>query len=153
MRSTDYLESKGIEFRLVHLEEVPKSTQDVERLFGCKLCQVLKTLVFVGNNEPVLAVVQGDKRVDIDKLAKAPGQETLSMANPSQVKEITGYMVGGVTPFGAKEGIKKVIDSKVFEEEKVNIGSGKAEIGIELRTNDLRKAWEGIIVEITSNFQ
>ena len=148
MKSIDYLKSKNIEFKTIHLREVPKTAKDVERLYGCPLHQVLKTLVFVGKNKPVIAIVPGDKRIDINKLKKVTNQNDIKMANPSEVQEITGYNIGGVTPFGIAEDIVKIIDESVFKIEKVNIGSGKAEIGIELNSEDLKKLWDGIIAAI-----
>jgi len=52
------------------LDEVPKTVKDVERLYGCSLNQVLKSLVFIGETEAVIAVLPGDKRVDMNKLKK-----------------------------------------------------------------------------------
>ena len=95
----------------------------------------------------MLAVIPGDKKVDLDKLKKASEQMTLRIANPNEVEELTGYPVGGVTPFGV-ENMIKVIDESVFSVKTVNIGSGKAEIGIELTSEELKKAWNGIIADI-----
>jgi Cys-tRNA(Pro) deacylase len=147
MDGIEFLKSKNIDFRVIELAEEPRSAADVERLYGCSLKQVLKTLLFIGEM-PVLVVLQGDKRVNIEKLKQITNQSTLRMANPSEVKEITGYSIGGVTPLGVN-GIKKIIDSKVFEEETVNIGSGKAIIGIEIKTNDLKEIFDGTIEEIS----
>lgn len=148
MKSTDYLKSKGIKFKVIYLEEVPKTAKDVERLYSCPLHQVLKTLVFMGETGPVLVVVQGDKRVDLNKLKQVTKQENLRMATPDEVKEVTGYPVGGVSPLGIEKGIKKIIDKKVFEVETVNIGAGKADVGIELSSEDLKKACDWIIADI-----
>ena len=147
MKSTDYLKSKKIEFKLIHLPEVPKNANDVERLYGCPLKQVLKTLLFIGEKEPVLVVVHGDKRVDLVKLKKITGQN-LRIAKPDEVTTVTGYSIGGVTPFGIEKDIKKIIDKSVFDEPTINIGSGKAEIEIEIKSVDLKAVWDGEIGDI-----
>ena len=148
MKSIEYLKSKNIEFRTIHLDEIPISAQDVERIYGCPLNQVLKTLVFVSENEPILVVLPGDKRVDMSKLKQVTNQNNIQIAKPNEVEEITGYTIGGITPFGIKKSIKKIIDESVFKKQTVNIGSGKAEIGIELNSEELKKAWDGIIADI-----
>ncbi len=140
MKSADYLESKNIKFRTIHLNEVPKTAQDVERIYDCSLRQVLKTLIFIGETEPVIVVLPGDKRVDMDKLKKVSKQNNLRMAKPDEVEEITGYTIGGISPFGIEKDIMKIIDESVFEIETVNIGGGKAEIGIELNSEELKKS-------------
>ena len=71
------------------------------------------------------------------------------MATPNEVQATTGYRVGGVSPFGAPDGLTKVIDESVFSEPRVNIGSGTPEIGIELSSSDLRRAWSGTVAKIT----
>lgn len=148
MKSIEYLESKNIEFKTIHLDEVPKTAQDVERIYSCSLRQVLKTLIFIGEIEPVIVVLPGDKRVDMNKLKKATKQTNLRMAKPDEIEEITGYKIGGVSPFGIEKNITKIIDESVFKTKTVNIGSGKAELGIELNSEELRKAWNGIVADV-----
>jgi Cys-tRNA(Pro) deacylase len=150
MKSFEFLEEKGIEFRKIELSEPPKSAQDVERLFGCPLHQVLKTLLFIGKEEPVLDVVQGDKKVDLQKLETITKMHEFRMASPAEIKEITGYVMGGVCPFCVKKEIKKIIDKTVFDIETVNIGAGTPILGIELKSEDLKKIWDGIIADISS---
>ncbi len=148
MKSIEYLEGKNIEFKTIHLDEVPKTAQDVERIYGCSLHQVLKTLIFIGETEPVIVVLPGDKRVDMNKLKKTTKQTNLRMAKPDEIEEITGYKIGGVSPFGIEKNITKIIDESVFKTKIVNIGSGKAEFGIELNSEELRKAWNGIVTDV-----
>ncbi len=148
MKSTDFLKSKEIEFKTIKLKEVPRTAQDVERIYGCPLHQVLKTLVFVGEVEPIIVVLPGDKRVNLEKLEKITNQG-LKMANPDEVKEITSYSIGGVCPFAIEAPIKKVIDKSVFDITRVNIGSGKAEIGIELESLELKKACDWTVEDIS----
>lgn len=148
MKSIEYLESKNIEFKTIHLDEIPKTAQDVERIYGCSLRQVLKTLIFIGETEPVIVVLPGDKRVDMNKLKKATKQTNLRMAKPDEIEKITGYKIGGVSPFGIEKNITKIIDESVFKTKTVNIGSGKAELGIELNSEELRKAWNGIVADV-----
>ena len=149
MKSTEYLKSKGIEFKTIHLDEIPRTAQDVERIYGCPIHQVLKTLIFIGKTEQVIVVLPGDKRVDMDKLKEVTKENNLRMAKPDEVEEITGYAIGGISPFGIEKNVKKIIDESVFKIKTVNIGSGKAEIGIELNFEELKKAWDGTIANIS----
>jgi len=148
MKSTGYLKSKNIEFKTIHLDKIPRTAQDVERIYGCPIHQVLKTLIFIGKTEQIIVVLPGDKRADMNKLKEVTKQNNLRMARPDEVKEITGYTIGGISPFGIEKNVKKIIDESVFKIKTVNIGSGKAEIGIELNSEELRRAWDGIIANI-----
>ena len=148
MKSIKFLESKNAKFKIIELEEIPKSAQDVERLYSCSLNQVLKTVVFVGEKEPVLVVLPGDKKVNIEKLKQITKQEKIRMAKPDEVKEITGYSIGGVSPFGIEKYILKILDKSIFKNEIINIGSGEAKIGIEMNSEELKKIWDGIVDNI-----
>jgi Cys-tRNA(Pro)/Cys-tRNA(Cys) deacylase len=148
MKSLDYLKNKNIKFREIHFDEVPRTAQDVERIYGCSLHQVLKTLVFIGETEPVVVILPGDKRVDMDKLKEVAKQKNLRMAKQNEIEEITGYKIGAVSPFGIEEKTKRIIDGSIFKIETLSMGSGKAEIGIELTSEELKKAWNGIIADI-----
>ena len=149
MKSLEFLRANGIEFKEIHLKEAPKTAHDVERLHGTPLHQILKSLLFIGDKEPVLAVVPGDKKVNINKLKNASEQNNLRMAKPNEVENVTGYQIGGVCPFAVKDDVLKVIDKAVFNIENISIGSGKAEIGIELSSKDLRVIWDGLIGDIS----
>ncbi len=143
------LKKEGVSFKKIELSEPPRSAKDVERLFGCSLNQVLKAIVLVGKEEPVLAILPGDKRVDFQKLKEITGIHELRMASPDEITEITGYQLGGVCPFFLKNKIKKVMDKKVFEIKIVNIGGGIPILGVELKAKDLKRIWDGLIADIS----
>lgn len=150
MKSIDYLNKRDVEFKLIEFEEMPHTASDVERLYGCSLGQVLKTLLFIGDKEPILVVIPGDKKVDLEKLKNATNQNEIRIATPEEVKNVTDYSIGGVSPFGI-ENIKKVIDGSVFKVTPINVGSGKAEIGIEMSSDELKKVWGGDVFDILKN--
>jgi len=149
LSSTQYLSQKGIPFKIIHLKEVPKTALDIERLYGCSIKQVLKTLVFVTESIPLIVVIQGHKKVDPDKLKHHAGVSTLRLAKADEVFTITGYMPGAVSPFGIKSSVQKIIDSAVFTEKSVNIGSGAAATGLELTTPDLKQIWDGTVADVS----
>ena len=148
MKSLDYLDEKNVSYNNVHLDEVPKSAKDVERIFGCPLHRVLKTIVLIGD-KPIIAVVQGDKRISFQKIKDHYEFDSIRMANPDEVKKISGYLIGGVTPFGIdNEDCIFILDEHILEEDEINMGSGIAEIGIELKTADLKEIWHGDVLDV-----
>ena len=144
MRSLDYLDKNNILYNQIYLDEIPKSAKDVGRLFGCPVQQVLKTIVLIGN-QPIIAIIQGDQKISFQKIKDIYNFNSLRMANPSEVEKITGYTIGKVSPFGIEKNVKKIINESVFKLKTVNIGSGSAEIGIELDSKELKKVWDGNI--------
>ena len=149
MNVLDYLEKQNVEFKKIHLDEIPRTAQDVERIYGCPLHQVLKTLLFIGK-KPVIVVLPGDRKVNLQRLKEISKDETLRLATPDEVKKTTGYSIGGVTPFCIEQEVIKILDKSVLEIDDVNIGSGKAEIGIELTSSELKKVWDGLVEDISS---
>ncbi len=82
---------------------------------------IIKSLLFISEKEPILVIVNGKSRVDINKLSKHFG--SVRLATPEEVKEITGYEVGAVPPIGVK--VHTIVDPRVLEKDFV-IGGGGA---------------------------
>jgi Cys-tRNA(Pro) deacylase len=149
LRSLRYLESKSVPYKIIELTETPRTAQDIERLYGCSLNQVLKTVVLMSDAGPLVIVLQGNRKINHEKIKKLLNITELRMASPTDVQQITGYAIGGVSPFGLLSTAKTVLDRAVFSEKKINIGSGDPRIGIELSSDDLQNIWEGEIADIS----
>ena len=145
LTSVAYLKSKNVPFSMVRLTSIPITAQDVERLYGCGLNQVLKTLVLESDKGPIIAVLQGNKKLDFNKLKRMFGCSRAQLAPAPAVIEITGYAIGSVSPFGIPQKVMKVMDAQIFNESRLNMGSGDQLIGLELTSSDLRAVWDGII--------
>lgn len=148
--SIKWLEDNKIPYRIIKLSRVPKSAQDVVELFGCPLSHVIKTLLFV-HDKKVVVSLPGDRNVHIQKLNKLVNDELLKIASPQEVQNITGYRIGGVCPFIEKKeyNIEYVLDKACLIPEKINIGSGVPEIGLEIESKYLQQYWPGIIGDVS----
>ncbi len=100
-----------------------------------KLGQVVKTLVFKAGDGFVAVLCPGDKRVSEESLEEATGEE-VRMANPSEVKENTGYIVGGVSPFDLD--IPVYMEKSLLEYEEVKPAAGSRVVGAEIDPEQLR---------------
>jgi prolyl-tRNA editing enzyme YbaK/EbsC (Cys-tRNA(Pro) deacylase) len=148
MNSLEYLKSKQIQFREIVLSEIPKSSEDVVRIYGCPLEQVLKTLVFVGS-EVIIIVLQGNKKVNIEKLRLIVNDRKIRMATPEEIKKLFNKNIGSLDPFINSEGCIKILDKGIFNMDMVNMGAGVPGIGIEMTIKELKKAWDGLIEDIS----
>lgn len=84
------------------LQEFPAGTPtalEAAEAIGCELDQIVKSLVFVCDERPVLVMLPGSRRADPRKVARATGAVAAKIASPAVVREVTGYPVGGVAPF------------------------------------------------------
>lgn len=88
---------------LREFDESTRSSVLAARALGCSVAQIAKSVVFVGRGTAVV-IISGDRKVDPEKLARATGEE-MRIATPAEVKERTGFPIGGVPPFPHGEGV------------------------------------------------
>jgi len=98
-----FLESAEVLGHPIEVRRFPggtKTAQDAARAIGCDVGQIVKSLVFVADERPVLALTSGANRVDLERLARLTGSEGVRRASPEEAREATGFAVGGTPPFG-----------------------------------------------------
>jgi prolyl-tRNA editing enzyme YbaK/EbsC (Cys-tRNA(Pro) deacylase) len=105
----------------------------------------LKAIIFIGKNI-VIVVLQGDKKVNIKRLELLCGDKEMRMATPEEIRGLFGKEIGSLDPFIRTPHCRKFLDSIIFNMDKVNMGSGIPDLGIEMTTDELKKAWDGDIV-------
>ena len=106
--------------------------------------QIIKTLVFKASDEFIAVMCPGDKRVDEDKLKELAGE--VRMANPSEVEEQTGYIVGGVSPFDLDI---PVYASNEIPEGEVRPAGGSRVIGVKIDREELFSVVRPEVVDVT----
>ena len=85
---------------VICLEQSARTAQDAATALGCDVGAIVKSLLFKAGDRFILGLVAGDKRCSLNKLKKILNEKDVSMASPDQVKESTGYTIGGVSPVG-----------------------------------------------------
>jgi prolyl-tRNA editing enzyme YbaK/EbsC (Cys-tRNA(Pro) deacylase) len=108
-----YLEAHGLLEGLVEFEQSTKTAQMAADAMGCELGQIVKSLVFVVGDRPVLALVAGDRRGDTEAIAQLVGGESAKFADADTVRSATGYAIGGVSPFDLPEELPVLFDDSL----------------------------------------
>ena len=118
---------------------------------GVAIRQVVKTLLVRGSDgRHAIALVRGDQRLSLKKLARVIGVKKLEMAPAADVPRITGYQVGAVAPVGLRrDDVPVFVDHTILEEPLATISAGRHDAGLELRTEDLIRAVSGDVADIT----
>jgi prolyl-tRNA editing enzyme YbaK/EbsC (Cys-tRNA(Pro) deacylase) len=98
-RVSSFLRDAGAEARIEEFSAGTPTAQDAAAAVGCELGQIVKSLVFVCDGKPVVALVPGDRRGDPEKVARATGAQKARVAKSDEVEEATGFGPGGVAPF------------------------------------------------------
>ncbi len=120
----------------------PSSThtaEDAAAAAGCELGQIVKTLAVYVAGAPLLCLVPGDRRLDDRLLAarRGVGRKQVKLASAEQVLALTGYPIGGVSPFGVPSPLPALVDESMRRFETVWIAAGSASAILPIRLDDL----------------
>lgn len=99
-RVVDAAREFGLDIEIHHFPEGTKTAVDAARAIGCEVADIVKSLVFVVDDEPVVALVPGDRRLDTAALAALAGGKDVARAPLEIVRKATGYAAGGTPPLG-----------------------------------------------------
>jgi prolyl-tRNA editing enzyme YbaK/EbsC (Cys-tRNA(Pro) deacylase) len=109
------LRERGIHARLEEFTAGTPTARDAADAVGCELGQIVKSLVFVapggsGSLEPILCLVSGSNRVDVVRLADVTGAPDVRRATAAEARDLTGFAIGGIPPFGHPRAVRVVMD-------------------------------------------
>ena len=121
---TAYLEQAGAEVRVEEFPEGTKTAQDAATAVGCKLGQIVKSLLFECGGGTVLAMVPGDRRADTARIARTVGADTAEVASAARVRDLTGVEPGAVSPVPPPPVDHVLIDPRLLVADSVWIGAG-----------------------------
>lgn len=145
------LDDEGIAYRLLTHGHKAMNVEEAAAERGVSINQVVKTLLVRGSDgRHAIALIRGDQRVSLKKLARVIGVKKLEMAPGADVPRITGYQVGAVAPVGLRRGdVPIFVDHTIPEKPRVSISAGRHDAGLELATEDLIRAVDGQVADIT----
>ena len=118
------LRAQGVDARLEEFAQGTPTAAEAAEAVGCEPAQIVKSLLFVCDALPVLALVPGDERADAAKIAAAAGARVARIARPEEVLSVTGFEPGAVAPFPAPNVSRVLLDGSLLEHEVVWIGAG-----------------------------
>lgn len=123
-RVAAYLRQAGVEARLEELEAGTATAEDAARAAGCPVGQIVKSIVVVCDGRPVVTLVPGDRRVDLEKVARAAGAADARIARGAEVEDATGFAPGAVAPFPLPNVDRVLIDRNLLGHDLVWVGAG-----------------------------
>jgi prolyl-tRNA editing enzyme YbaK/EbsC (Cys-tRNA(Pro) deacylase) len=109
-RFLDAARAEGMEPDVRRFPEGTKTANDAARAIGCEVGQIVKSLVFMADDRPVMAFTSGANRVDESKLAEIVRAASVRRATPEEARAATGFAVGGTPPFGHPERLTCLVD-------------------------------------------
>jgi len=110
IRVRETLARLGSTGEIKHLDDSARTAKEAAEALGIEVGQIASSLIFLAEGEPVLVVASGGHRVDTDKLSGVLDGATITKANADDVRNATGFAIGGVAPVGHPEPLRTVID-------------------------------------------
>ncbi len=132
----------GLSLDVQELSASTKTARDAAQAVGCHERQIVKSLVFLADGEPVLVLMRGDRRVDLSRLAAAVGAVSAARASAERAYEETGFAIGGVPPFGHRTRMQTVMDACLLDEPVLYAAAGGPNALFRTSPQDLRAAAE-----------
>ncbi|CAA9519930.1 MAG: Uncharacterized protein SCO3165 [uncultured Thermoleophilia bacterium] len=118
------LEAGGVGARVIETGETARTAADAAATLGTTVGCIVKSLVFMAGDEPVLVLTSGTNRVDVGKVASVLGVDGVRRATAAEVREATGHPVGGVAPLGHPRPLRVLCDADLLRHDEVWAAAG-----------------------------
>lgn len=148
-RGIQDLDQKGIAHELVEYDHREKGADFAARAVGFALAQTIKTLVVaLDGDRCVLVLMPGNRQVSMKKVAALCGAKRAAMADTATAERLTGYLVGGISPFGVKRALPVVMDAAAAAYDRVMINAGRRGLMVKLAPSDIVPALAALVADV-----
>lgn len=152
-RATRTLEQAGVAFS-VHTYEYDSNADRIglqaAEAIGEEPARVLKSLMALVDGKPVCVIVPSDREVSMKKLAAAFGGKSAQMMKPADAERLSGYKVGGISPFGQMRPPRAAIEEQAMVHDLVYINGGQRGLQVRLNPHDAAKVLNALVVPLVA---
>jgi Cys-tRNA(Pro)/Cys-tRNA(Cys) deacylase len=110
--------------------------------------RVLKTLMALVDGKPVCVIVPSDQEVSMKKLAAAVSGKAAQMMKPLEAERLTGFKVGGISPFGQRKPVRTVIEQSALAHDQVYVNGGQRGLQVRLKPADARDVLKAVVADV-----
>jgi Cys-tRNA(Pro)/Cys-tRNA(Cys) deacylase len=110
--------------------------------------RVLKTLMAMVDGKPVCVIVPSDQEVSMKKLAAAVSGKSAQMMKPPEAERVTGYKVGGISPFGQRKQVGTVIEPSALAHKLVYLNGGQRGLQVRMKPTDVRDVAKAVVADV-----
>ncbi|MDB9983351.1 YbaK/EbsC family protein [Candidatus Pelagibacter sp.] len=147
-RVEKFLKGFDQSLEVIVLENSARTAKDAAIALGCDVGAIVKSLLFKTGDNFTLCLVAGDKRCSLNKLKKIKDEKDISMASPEEVKNQTGYTIGGVSPVGHLNKLEIFIDKSLERFNELFAAAGHPNCVFKINFNDIQKITNGKVEDI-----
>ena len=146
-RVADALAQLGLQVEITEFSESTRTAEEAAAAVNSTVGQIVKSLVFLAGNQPVLAMVSGANRVDTNRLAEAAGGP-ISRANADIVRTATGFSIGGVPPVGHATPLATYLDRDLLQYDRVWAAAGTPNAVFPITPDELQRITGAIVADL-----
>jgi Cys-tRNA(Pro) deacylase len=139
----------GVEITVINLDASARTARQAAQAIGTQLGSIVKSLVFLADGEPVVVLVAGDRKANPAKLKQQMGARRVMIADADQVREATGYAIGGVPPLAHKQLLPIWIDHSLSRFDTVYAAAGGPRAIFAIAYDKLVKLTDGQVADLT----
>ena len=148
-RAIRFLKQKKISFEIIKYDHEEKGAEFAASATGFPLEATVKTLVVdLGDKKHTLVLMPGDRHLSMKRLAKVCGVKRAVMGDTRTVERLTGYLVGGISPFGTKRKLPVVMEAGVMTFDKILINAGQRGTMLMLAPADIRATLNCMVARV-----
>lgn len=147
-RVEKFLKGFDQSLEVIVLENSARTAKDAAIALGCDVGAIVKSLLFKTGDNFTLCLVAGDKRCSLNKLKKIKNIKDISMASPEEVKNQTGYTIGGVSPVGHLNKLEIFIDKSLERFNELFAAAGHPNCVFKINFKDIQKITNGKVEDI-----
>jgi prolyl-tRNA editing enzyme YbaK/EbsC (Cys-tRNA(Pro) deacylase) len=149
-RVSSFLRESGVEARIQEFPEGTPTAQEAAAAAGCSLDQIVKSLVFVCDERPVVVFVPGDRRCDAAKVARALDVSAARVANAAEVEQASGFTPGAVAPFPLPKIDTALMERALYRHALVWAGAGSSRHMLAISPSELGRLTRARPMDVVS---
>lgn len=145
------LQKAGVAFDLHEYDYDPSAARiglQAAEALGIEPARLLKTLMARADKETVCVLAPSDREVNLKKLASAAGAKSAAMLGAAEAERLTGYHVGGISPFGQKKRVRVFVERSALAFPRVVCNGGRRGLQVELSPSDLMHVLDAKAAEL-----
>ncbi|SMF72732.1 YbaK/EbsC family protein [Candidatus Pelagibacter sp. HIMB1321] len=148
-RAEKFLKEFDSNLNVISLATSARTAADAANSLKCEVGAIVKSLLFSADDKFILCLVSGDKKASLNKLKKRLDIKNMEMAKVEDVKEVTGYTIGGVSPVGHLKKIDIYIDKNLDRFKELYAAAGHPNCVFKIDFKNLVQITDGSILDIT----
>ena len=148
-RVENFLKKFDTNIKIIPLDSSARTALEAASSLGCEVGAIIKSLLFKTENTFKLFLVAGDKKASLNKIKKVLNIRDVSLASADEVKNTTGFTIGGVSPVGHINKVSIYIDNSLERFEHLYAAAGHPNCIFKINYINLQKITNGLIKDIT----